>query len=1180
MTDRNSTTPEVLLNDLSWLRSLAWSLVRDKDQAEDLVQETLVVALESPPRHSGAWRAWLRQVARNLVYKSYRTRSRRERREQVAARPDVESIDLDASLERAELHGRLVDFVLALEEPYRTTVVLRYFEELTPTQIAERLDIPAGTVRVRLKRAHDQLRQRLDRAHDGNRSLWMVPLMEIAGRSGKTTSVTLTTTAASGLWMMLGGWIMSNKVVAAMTAIVLLFGGALLWSSDRWNSSVDDPELATIETEGDSTGGALASDAGRVGEGSGEESGERGTIALDSPVLVGRVVDTSGDPVSGVRLGWRSGTKFLLSESDRDGVVEWREAGVFPAQIVSRDDDFISDGEWSHVSAEESQRAEFTVIRGGVISGIVVDQETGEPVQDVWAQAFQQGRAGGASTPTGADGRFRIRGLATGSYDVAASMERQSVGYGLDLVSVKVDVDVAIEGIELTVDPGEILHGIVTWAGKEEPAIRARVIAESTRSSQGTASTSSDDRGRFQIRVPRYRESPWRLIASTTRGDSSWKSQAFLVATDPDSEPASESEPDREIDVRLVLEPTGSIAGRFVDSSRAPIPHHTTWIARSGEATRRSVEGDAEGRFVVEGLVSGEYLVGERPIAVNPGERTDGVEIVCDRGLGLDLIGRVVDVAGEPIENVEVMAYLNSGFRQVKTDASGRFVLPGVTPPRLSLSLSRSGYSSRSVEVDPRAARSDPSIAEFTLQGTATVTGRIYDRVTGAPITRFSIFSRGGKRADPEHLPIQGLREKIAKDGSYEVESASCPMTTIFVRVAGYVMAQEVVALEPGQHMTYDIVLDPIPSGRGRVFDAAGRPVSDAAIFAFEPQGTYVPEDQALAVSGADGRFDVECLVETNGTLWAVHSEYAPGRVEYQLEDLGHQPLRIELSNLARVFGVVTVGGQPASGVQVFLALPRSIVASVETDALGRYEARVPAGSYMIRATHGPSSGNQVVDHVNATIANAVEKNLELKVGNSRVTGRVHLAGVPPVRATVALMGVDSDPSKARMTSPTGTNPDGSFEFLDVASGSYRVVVQAVFAGDKTLTKVVGVEVADADPAPIDLDLGGGLDLTLNVSGLATGDAAIAILLRGEVEVPQEITQQALMPLLSSVVSQLNIPANGTHPFASLEPGQYTVLIVWGESSKVARGPVGMASRSTVVTVGDGANELRLDLEQ
>ena len=50
--------PELLLEHLEWMRRLARSLVRDETVANDVVQQTLLMALERPPRNQDAAPSW------------------------------------------------------------------------------------------------------------------------------------------------------------------------------------------------------------------------------------------------------------------------------------------------------------------------------------------------------------------------------------------------------------------------------------------------------------------------------------------------------------------------------------------------------------------------------------------------------------------------------------------------------------------------------------------------------------------------------------------------------------------------------------------------------------------------------------------------------------------------------------------------------------------------------------------------------------------------------------------------------------------------------------------------------------------------------------------------------------------------------------------------------------------
>jgi RNA polymerase sigma-70 factor (ECF subfamily) len=172
---------EALLRHREFVRRLARRLVRDDARAEDVVQETYVAALKNPPRHAGALRAWLATVVRKLAWTQNRSERRRTAREHASTPPAAAPRPEDV-LERAEWHQRLVNHVMRLEEPYRSTLLLRYFEDLNSSEIARLHDVPAATVRTRLRRGLEQLRKKFD-ATEG-RARWYGALALLAGPEG------------------------------------------------------------------------------------------------------------------------------------------------------------------------------------------------------------------------------------------------------------------------------------------------------------------------------------------------------------------------------------------------------------------------------------------------------------------------------------------------------------------------------------------------------------------------------------------------------------------------------------------------------------------------------------------------------------------------------------------------------------------------------------------------------------------------------------------------------------------------------------------------------------------------------------------------------------------------------------------------------------------------------------
>jgi DNA-directed RNA polymerase specialized sigma24 family protein len=119
-------SPEGLLADSRWLRALARGLVGEVG-ADDLVQETWLSALRRPPRLLTNLRPWLRTVARNLSLRDRDRQDRRRKREARSAQAESQPSTSDL-VARATLRRSVVDAVLDLEEPYRSTILLRFFE--------------------------------------------------------------------------------------------------------------------------------------------------------------------------------------------------------------------------------------------------------------------------------------------------------------------------------------------------------------------------------------------------------------------------------------------------------------------------------------------------------------------------------------------------------------------------------------------------------------------------------------------------------------------------------------------------------------------------------------------------------------------------------------------------------------------------------------------------------------------------------------------------------------------------------------------------------------------------------------------------------------------------------------------------------------------------------------------
>ncbi len=233
--------PEELLSHREWIRGLARRLVADEHTAEDVAQDALATALTRRPPTVRSLRGWLASVTRSRAIdrrRSDASRSARERRMRSSVLPST--VDLVA---RADAQRAVAAAVMELAEPYRTTVLLRHFEELTPTEIGERTGVPRETVKTRLRRAHALLREQLDDEFGGERDRWRAALLPLLGPTATPLPDPSPATTATATGIATGALVMSakSKIAVVAVAALLLFAGAAGVVSSLSDESADDP---------------------------------------------------------------------------------------------------------------------------------------------------------------------------------------------------------------------------------------------------------------------------------------------------------------------------------------------------------------------------------------------------------------------------------------------------------------------------------------------------------------------------------------------------------------------------------------------------------------------------------------------------------------------------------------------------------------------------------------------------------------------------------------------------------------------------------------------------------------------------------------------------------------------------------------------------------------------------
>ena len=154
------------------VHTLAFWILKDGDEAEDVVEETFWQLWRTANRYDGkrsSGSTWLMMIARSRALD--RLRSRRRRADWTAA-PTTLGALLDAASDRqaelpsarpetTERHSELASALDALPPEQREAVEMAFLRGLSHTEIAVRIAQPLGTVKTRIRLAMQKLRERL-----------------------------------------------------------------------------------------------------------------------------------------------------------------------------------------------------------------------------------------------------------------------------------------------------------------------------------------------------------------------------------------------------------------------------------------------------------------------------------------------------------------------------------------------------------------------------------------------------------------------------------------------------------------------------------------------------------------------------------------------------------------------------------------------------------------------------------------------------------------------------------------------------------------------------------------------------------------------------------------------------------------------------------------------------------
>ncbi len=408
-------------------------------------------------------------------------------------------------------------------------------------------------------------------------------------------------------------------------------------------------------------------------------------LSTGGQTLRGTVSDVTGGPVAGARIDaaridqlGRPGDAVATTLSGVDGAYQLSVVqGALHVAVASAD--YAPQGRTVDVDSDGAV-ADFALVPGGVIEGVVRDAASQQPIAGARVSARRDssglfGDSRARVTSSGADGRFRLSGLAPGAWTMAATAGRRS-SRAPKIVGIGVAEQVG--DVELAIGEGPIIRGTVvdeTGAPAGHAELFARAAGhgeEATADAAGAFVFTGLPVGDYEVsaRGPSYlrgEPTPVALIRQDVEHVVVHVQRAAVIR--------GHVEPRQPCEVQVAWNPRGGMRG--------PSPRVST--AADGELKLGPVsDGAAE---LIARCTSGDH--GALPITITRGM----AEVIVPVAAGASIAGRVVDSDGKPVAGIGVIANdvthgasttitngrITSGA-QTLSDAAGAYVLGGLAP--------------------------------------------------------------------------------------------------------------------------------------------------------------------------------------------------------------------------------------------------------------------------------------------------------------------------------------------------------------------------------------------------------------------------------------------------------------------------------------------------------------------
>jgi RNA polymerase sigma factor (sigma-70 family) len=999
----------------SMICAITFSATGRLETSEELAQETFFRAWKNLAqlKEIEKFRFWLCSIARNLIHTYYHQKHADkvsvcddDTLETLASQHIQSPADTLISQEEEMI---LSEALMQIPEEYREPLVLYYRQQQSTKEVAESLDLNEATVRTRLSRGRQMLKDQVSAmvektlAKSGPTKKFTKTVMVAIGTglaagtaatAGMAAKGANTGTAAGGVSAILTG--IGTKVTAIVAAVLLIGSGVLVYS--YWNSSnhsstseqvvhTEPVSVQSVTEKADSTSAEKAQVASKPVEppqanppanlspNSTEKEpaslSQDATTAKSGTGISGIVLDKStSKPIKDAEIFYgkdRSSSVF----SDPNGHFELLGMKSNPRQqfyVIAKHYatrtivlEIIKDKIYQNFKVE--------LIPGSTVTGVVSDPN-GNPIEGVTVKTFHF-----TNHPvlTDKDGQFEIDGL-----DPAFG-QCQLEAVHPNYPAVNTEFSPASAGQAVVVDfilkPGITVYGKITNT-QGQPLSNVSVGNTTSRSMWNCIQTKTDQEGQYTLKnIPEGNFVIWAV---------SKQYAPYVEHTVLDSSQSTKL-------INIQLADPCPIHGKIVDAQGNPVPKINISLREYKGVSnlgRDRVTSDSEGKFtILNGPREGQMILeafGETiPNTMPQLEAGQEQEYIITVERSGRIYGKVLDDrTGEPVRKFNVKlgrtSKGNAGYgysatwdRQGHTfESSQGFFDTGIEtiPVGGQYAVIITAENFNPLTIDPvivQPTSTDPNRTEFRLKTATVITGRVVD-CNSMPIAKAAIrrLTEENNMADlEEHWDPSDTATTDSK-GEFTLSGVSSGNNGLYITASTFAPYIGVLTNLPRNSQgTVEIKLNPGASIFGRIMDPndQGKSGSQVSVFLNMEQLQQISGSSWYSMrtaADADGYYEITDLPA--GTFSVTVNPAKGGNTfaskRITLKAGQSQELNFGDEPGFTVKGTVRKGQTLLAEADITITFPDKSSKTARSDGTGHFVIHgVPAGDYAIEARYNAS---------------------------------------------------------------------------------------------------------------------------------------------------------------------------------------------------------------------------------